>query len=97
MAGQELVGRQLPAHNPHAHHQLVGFVLLFALELSAQVAVVLLIRAVEFENGRGVLAEMIQAVVDLGGHKRLQVLAGNLYGLELTWLGGICRSGRLHR
>ncbi len=97
VARQELIGRQLPAHNPHPHHQLVGFLLLFALQPGAQVAVVLLVGAVELEDGRGVVAEMVQAVVDLLGHERLQVLAGDLHCLDLARLGAIRGSGRLHR
>ena len=58
VAGQVLVGRELPAHDPDPDHELVGLLLLLALELRAEVAVVLLVRPVELEDRRRVLAEV---------------------------------------
>ncbi len=61
-----------------------------------EVAIVLLIRAVELEDGGGILAEMRGAVVDLVGHIRLQVLARQLDRFDLARLGTVTLFGRLH-
>ena len=58
--------------------------------LRPEVAVVLLVRAVELEDGRRVLGEVRRAVVDLVGHDRLEILAGDLDRLDLARLGA-CR------
>ena len=62
--------RQLAADDPDPDHELVGLLLALLLQLRAEVAVVLLVRPVELEDGRGVLGEMRRAVVDLVGHDR---------------------------
>ena len=50
VARQVLLGRKPPAHDPHPHHELVGFFLAFLLERTAQVAIVLLVRAVKLQD-----------------------------------------------
>ena len=49
---------ELAADDPHPDHELVGLLLPLLLELGAEVAIVLLVRAVELEDRRGVFAEV---------------------------------------
>ena len=90
-----LGGGQLATDDPDPHHELVGCFFAFFLQLLSHVAIVLLIRAVELEDGRGIVAEMRGTVVDLVGHKGLQVLAGQLDRFDLARLRAITLFGRL--
>src|SRR5262245_22956151 len=75
----------------------MGLFLAFFLQLAAEVAIILLIRTVEFQDRRGFLREVRRAVVDLVGHISLEILAGQLDRFGLAWLGTAARFGRLHR
>ena len=94
---QILLGRKAPAHDPHSNHELERFFLAFLLERTAKVAVVLLVGAVEFQDRRGVFAEMRLAVFELVGHEGLQISARQLRQLDLARLGAGRVVGGLHR
>ena len=84
-AGQVLRGGgQLAARHADPDHELIRLVLPLFLQEGADVAVVLLVRAVELQDGRGVLADVVAAVDHLLGEDRLEVLAGDLDRLDLA-------------
>ena len=70
--GQVLRGVELAAGHPDPDHELVRLLLALALQQRAEVAVVLLVRAVELEHGRGVFAEVRSRRCHLLGHERLE-------------------------
>ena len=57
IASQVLLSRELTARHPDPHHELERFFKPFTLALGADVAVILLVRTVEFEQRGGVFSD----------------------------------------
>lgn len=77
-------GGELTAGHADPDHQLILLLPPFSLDDTADVAIVLLVGAVKLQDGRRLLGEAGPAVADLVGHKRPEVLAGDLDRLGLA-------------